>query len=96
MDAAGLLIKNVYRPLQEVATHKGSHIQQLISFREILENMLDKDSNSLTQVPHVARNVVWGLGIRHIQGLGLSMRTVGRRGLGYFVRPTGQQCWECP
>ena len=54
MDAAGLLIKNVYRPLQEVATHKGSHIQQLIAFREILEGMLDKDSDSLTEVTHVA------------------------------------------
>jgi hypothetical protein len=43
-------VKNVFRPLQEVATHKGTHIQQLTDFRDMLENLLDSDAASLKQV----------------------------------------------
>ncbi|KAK7477183.1 hypothetical protein BaRGS_00031568 [Batillaria attramentaria] len=50
LDAAGLLIKNVYRPLQEVATHKSTHTQQLIAFRDILEKLLEQCETGLTKV----------------------------------------------
>ncbi|XP_076449962.1 uncharacterized protein LOC143286309 [Babylonia areolata] len=50
VDAAALLMKNVYQPLQEVATHKGSHTQRLSAFRELLENLLARDTTSIRQV----------------------------------------------
>lgn len=50
LDAAGLLIKNVHRPLQEVASHKTSQTRQLIAFRELLENLIQQTESNLDQV----------------------------------------------
>ncbi|KAL3842960.1 hypothetical protein ACJMK2_020930, partial [Sinanodonta woodiana] len=40
MDAANLFIKNVYKPLEEVAIHKESQSQKLNIFRENLESIV--------------------------------------------------------
>lgn len=50
LDAASLLIKNVYKPLEMVASYKSSQAQKLCSFRDNFENILSKSENSLQQV----------------------------------------------
>lgn len=40
MDIASLLIKNVYKPLEEVATYKSSQSQKLYTFRENFDDLL--------------------------------------------------------
>ncbi|XP_050409145.1 uncharacterized protein LOC126824038 [Patella vulgata] len=47
LDAASLLIKNVYTPLEEVAEHKRSQAQRLCSFRENFETILQKSENKM-------------------------------------------------
>ncbi|CAL1528302.1 unnamed protein product [Lymnaea stagnalis] len=47
MDAAGLLVKNVYRPLQEVASHKNRQADMLSSFRENFESVLSEAAESM-------------------------------------------------
>ncbi|XP_048241790.1 uncharacterized protein LOC124114609 isoform X1 [Haliotis rufescens] len=49
LDAASLLIKNVYKPLEMVASYKSSQAQKLCSFRDNFENILSKSENSLQQ-----------------------------------------------
>lgn len=47
LDAASLLIKNVYKPLEEVAIHKQSQAQKLNNFRNKFEDMLQKVENQI-------------------------------------------------
>ncbi|XP_025086409.1 uncharacterized protein LOC112559399 [Pomacea canaliculata] len=61
LDAAGLLIKNVHRPLQEVASHKTSQTRQLIAFRELLENLIQQTESNLDQVQEAFQKLVRSL-----------------------------------
>ncbi|XP_021345795.1 uncharacterized protein LOC110445468 [Mizuhopecten yessoensis] len=47
LDAASLLIKSVYKPLEEMATYKQSQAQRLNVFREHFDNTLQKVQNQL-------------------------------------------------
>ncbi|CAG2257100.1 unnamed protein product [Mytilus edulis] len=47
LDAASLLINNVYKPLEEVAIHKQSQAHKLNNFRDKFEEMLQKVENQI-------------------------------------------------
>ncbi|XP_063399634.1 nostrin-like [Mytilus trossulus] len=47
LDAASLLINNVYKPLEEVAIHKQSQAHKLNDFRDKFEEMLQKVENQI-------------------------------------------------
>ncbi|XP_041366943.1 uncharacterized protein LOC121381665 [Gigantopelta aegis] len=48
LDVASLLIKNVYRPLSDVASYKRSQGQKLCTFRENFENLLEDSEKHLS------------------------------------------------
>ncbi|ESP05118.1 hypothetical protein LOTGIDRAFT_102170, partial [Lottia gigantea] len=59
LDAASLLIKNVYQPLEAVAEHKRSQAQRICSFRENFETILHKSDtkvNSCYREAHKSYN----------------------------------------
>ncbi|CAG5128675.1 unnamed protein product, partial [Candidula unifasciata] len=49
MDAAGLLLTTVYRPLQEVASHKNQQADMLICFRENIDSVMNQALREVTQ-----------------------------------------------
>ncbi|XP_059141328.1 uncharacterized protein LOC131929270 [Physella acuta] len=49
LDAAGLLMKNVFRPLQEVASHKNRQADVLSSYRDNFESVLSEAVREATQ-----------------------------------------------
>ncbi|KAK3103226.1 hypothetical protein FSP39_017569 [Pinctada imbricata] len=49
LDAASLLIKNVYKPLEELAKYKQSQTQKMIAFRDKFEDTLNNAEDQLIQ-----------------------------------------------
>lgn len=50
LDVAGLLIKNVYKPLEEIATHKTSQAHKLYQFRDVFEDLIKRSEEHLLEL----------------------------------------------
>ncbi|GAB1602386.1 uncharacterized protein LOC115211754, partial [Argonauta hians] len=50
LDVASLLIKNVYKPLEEIANHKTSQAQKLYQFRDVFDNLIKRSEGHLMEL----------------------------------------------
>lgn len=56
LDVAGLLIKNVYKPLEEIATHKTSQAHKLYQFRDVFEDLIKRSEEHLLELENEYHN----------------------------------------